>query len=42
MSKGAVKMAKVHTDENPADMLTKAVPLAKFNMCLDLVGLSSR
>ncbi|KAH9670332.1 hypothetical protein KPL70_016941 [Citrus sinensis] len=42
VSKGAVKMAKVHTDKNPADMLTKAVPSAKFNMCLDLAGLSSR
>ncbi|KAH9694912.1 Integrase catalytic domain-containing protein [Citrus sinensis] len=41
VSKGAVKMAKVHTDENPADMLTKAVPSAKFNICLDLAGLSS-
>ncbi|KAH9717481.1 hypothetical protein KPL71_021830 [Citrus sinensis] len=41
VSKGAVKMAKVHTDENPADMLTKAVPSANFNICLDLAGLSS-
>ncbi|KAH9647611.1 hypothetical protein KPL70_025255 [Citrus sinensis] len=41
VSKGAVKMAKVHTDENPANMLTKAVPSAKFNICLDLAGLSS-
>ena len=42
VSKGAVKMTKVHTDENLAYILTKVVPLAKFNMCLDLAGLSSR
>ena len=29
VSKGAVKMAKVHIDENPAHILTKAVPSAK-------------
>lgn len=41
VSKGAVKMSKVHTDENPADILTKVVPTAKFSMCLNLAGLSS-
>ncbi|KAH9703677.1 hypothetical protein KPL70_011177 [Citrus sinensis] len=32
VSKGAVKMSKVHTDENPADMLTKVVTTAKFKI----------
>lgn len=39
--KGAVKMSKVHTDENPADMLTKVVPTTKFKVYLDLASLSN-
>ena len=38
--KGDVKMVKIHTDENHADILTKAVLVAKFKQSLDLVGLS--
>jgi len=30
---------KIHTSENPADMLTKPLPVTKFEHCLDLVGL---
>ncbi|KAH9717205.1 hypothetical protein KPL71_021739 [Citrus sinensis] len=41
VSKGIVKMLKVHTDQNPADMLTKAVPYTKFNFCLSLAGICS-
>lgn len=41
VSKEAMKMSKLHTDENPADMLTKVVPSAKFSACLDLAGLSN-
>ncbi|KAH9678410.1 hypothetical protein KPL71_025698 [Citrus sinensis] len=41
VSKGTVKMLKVHTDQNPADMLTKAVPSAKLNFCLSLAGICS-
>ncbi|KAH9650014.1 hypothetical protein KPL70_026198 [Citrus sinensis] len=41
VSKGVIKMVKVHTDSNPADMLTKVVPTAKFNLCLDLIGVCS-
>lgn len=33
-------MVKIHTDENHADILTKAVLVAKFKQSLDLVGLS--
>ena len=39
VSKGDVKMVKIHTDVNPADVLTKIVHVAKFELSLDLVGL---
>jgi len=32
---------KIHTSENPADMLTKPLPITKFEHFLDLVGLYS-
>ncbi|KAH9767149.1 hypothetical protein KPL71_011170 [Citrus sinensis] len=41
VSKGVIKMVKVHTDSNPADMLTKVVPTAKCSLCLDLTGVCS-
>ncbi|KAH9648710.1 reverse transcriptase Ty1/copia-type domain-containing protein [Citrus sinensis] len=41
ISKGVISMVKVHTDNNPADMLTKVVPTAKFKSCLDKAGLSN-
>lgn len=33
-----IKVDKIHTDENPADMLTKSLSNTKFKHCLDLVG----
>ena len=39
VSKATVMLQKIHTDDNVADMLTKAVPGAKFKFCLDLVGI---
>ena len=36
---GKVVVEKIHTSENPADMLSKPLPNAKFQHCLDLVGL---
>ncbi|KAH9745502.1 hypothetical protein KPL70_004095 [Citrus sinensis] len=39
VSIGVVKMVKIHTDRNPADMLTKVVTTAKFKVCLDIAGL---
>ncbi|KAK9229519.1 hypothetical protein WN944_022482 [Citrus x changshan-huyou] len=36
VSRGAVKLLKIHTEENPADMLTKVVPTAKFILCMNL------
>ena len=38
---GNVVVQKIHTSENPADMLTKPLPNTKFQHCLDLVGLYS-
>ena len=32
---------KVHTLENPTDMLSKPLPIAKFEHCLDLIGVHS-
>jgi len=36
---GDITMKKVHASENPTDMLTKSLPIAKFQHCLDLVGI---
>ena len=32
-------LQKIHTTENPANMLTKVVTRAKFELCLDLVNI---
>ena len=39
VSRGAVKLLKINTEENPTDMLTKSVPSAKFNLCMNLAGI---
>jgi len=36
---GEIMVEKIHTSENPTDMLTKPLPITKFEHCLDLVGL---
>ena len=38
---GEIVVRKVHTSENPADMLTKPLPITKFEHCLNLVGIYS-
>ncbi len=38
---GEIVVKKVHTSDNPADMLTKPLSIAKFEHCLDLVGVLS-
>jgi hypothetical protein len=38
IKKGKLKVCKISTHNNPADMLTKPVPVAKFELCLSLVG----
>ncbi|XP_031265023.1 secreted RxLR effector protein 161-like [Pistacia vera] len=37
ISKGGVKLMKIPTENNPADMGTKVVTLAKFKHCLNLL-----
>ena len=37
VSAGAVKIQKISTEDNPADMGTKVVTAAKFKHCLDLL-----
>ena len=37
VNSGKVKVVKVSTEENPADMLTKALPGVKFEHCLKLL-----
>jgi hypothetical protein len=36
---GVIKVRKIHTRDNPADMMTKPVPTAKFELCSSLVGI---
>ena len=38
---GDVKICKISTHDNPADMMTKSVPVAKFEFCSSLVGLTA-
>lgn len=40
IEEGDVSLMKVHTNENPADMLTKVVTGSKFQHCLDLLHVS--
>lgn len=42
INKGLVKVVKISIEDNPADMLTKALPTAKFKLCLDLVNVLDR
>ncbi|KAL6323553.1 hypothetical protein AAG906_039135 [Vitis piasezkii] len=37
ISSGAVKFDKIATEENPTDALTKSLPVAKFELCLNLI-----
>ena len=41
VSEGIVAVKKVATVDNPANMMTKPVPLHKFKHCLDLIGICS-
>ena len=36
-----INVAKVGTDDNPADCGTKVVTLGKFKHCLELLGVGS-
>ena len=35
-----LKVCKISTHDNPADMLTKSVPVAKFELSSSLVGIT--
>ncbi|KAG8503021.1 hypothetical protein CXB51_000861 [Gossypium anomalum] len=35
---GDIVVSKISTHENPADMMTKSLPITNFEHCLDLVG----
>jgi hypothetical protein len=39
IEEGHISLTKVHTDENPADMLTKVVTGSKFQHCLNLLNI---
>ena len=36
-----LKVCKISTHDNPVDMMTKPVPVAKFEFCSSLVGLTA-
>ena len=38
-ARGDIVVSKVGTQDNPADMMTKSLPIAKFVHCSNLVGL---
>ena len=40
VAQGKLKVCKISTRDNPADMLTKLVPVAKFELCSSLVGIT--
>ena len=39
IEKGKLKICKISTHDNPADMLTKPFSVAKFELCSSLVGI---
>jgi hypothetical protein len=41
VSQGIIAVKKVATTDNPADMMTKPVPLSKFRHCLNLISVCS-
>ncbi|KAG8481856.1 hypothetical protein CXB51_027225 [Gossypium anomalum] len=38
IARGDIVVSKISTYENPADMMTKSLPITKFEHCLNLVG----
>ena len=41
VSKGEVVIEKIHTNDNPTNMLTKALTTIKFKHCLSLINILS-
>ena len=42
ITRGDIVVSKVGTQDNPTDMMTKSLPIAKFVHCSNLVGLGCR
>ena len=42
ISQGKLKVCKISTHDNPADMMTKPVLVAKFEFCSNLAGLTGQ
>jgi hypothetical protein len=40
VARGKLYVCKISTHNNPADMMTKPVPVAKFDLCSSLVGIT--
>ncbi|KAF3666695.1 hypothetical protein FXO37_10398 [Capsicum annuum] len=40
IARGDIVVSKISTHDNPANMMTKTLPSAKFEYCLDLIGVS--
>jgi hypothetical protein len=40
VARGKLQVCKISTHDNPADMMTKPVPVAKFELCSSLVGIT--
>ena len=38
VAQGEIIVHKISTKDNPADMLTKTLPVAKIKKCLDIIG----
>ena len=42
IAQGKLKVCKISTNDNPADMMTKPVPVVKFELCSSLIGISDQ
>jgi hypothetical protein len=40
ITEGRLKVSKISTHDNPADMMTKPIPVAKFELCSSLIGIT--
>jgi hypothetical protein len=40
VAQGKLKVCKISTYDNPTDIMTKPVPVAKFDLCSNLVGIT--
>jgi hypothetical protein len=41
IEKGLVKVCKINTNDNPANMMTKHVPVSMFELCSSLIGITN-